>query len=100
MSSASRLVLDTCPPLPGFLLDKKIGVNQPKRMENVKILIANTGMDTDKIKVGDPDRPAPGAAAPPRPLTRFPSGFRSSARGSAWTPPPRWRRSSWRRRRR
>lgn len=36
---------------PGFLLDKKIGVNQPKRMENVKILIANTGMDTDKIKV-------------------------------------------------
>lgn len=35
----------------GFLLDKKIGVNQPKRLENVKILIANTGMDTDKIKV-------------------------------------------------
>lgn len=37
----------------GFLLDKKIGVNQPKRIENAKILIANTGMDTDKIKVGD-----------------------------------------------
>lgn len=37
--------------LKGFLLDKKIGVNQPKRMENVNILIANTGMDTDKIKV-------------------------------------------------
>ncbi|CAJ0962094.1 unnamed protein product [Ranitomeya imitator] len=36
----------------GFLLDKKIGVNQPKRIENAKILIANTGMDTDKIKVG------------------------------------------------
>ena len=36
----------------GFLLDKKIGVNQPKRLENVNILIANTGMDTDKIKVG------------------------------------------------
>merc|ERR1719244_2136847 len=35
----------------GFLLDKKIGVNQPKRMENVNILIANTGMDTDKIKI-------------------------------------------------
>ncbi|KAF7643523.1 hypothetical protein LDENG_00237980, partial [Lucifuga dentata] len=35
----------------GFLLDKKIGVNQPKRLENVNILIANTGMDTDKIKV-------------------------------------------------
>lgn len=37
--------------LVGFLLDKKIGVNQPKRLENVNILIANTGMDTDKIKV-------------------------------------------------
>lgn len=36
----------------GFLLDKKIGVNQPKKMENAKILIANTAMDADKIKVG------------------------------------------------
>lgn len=35
----------------GFLLDKKIGVNQPKRVEKAKILIANTPMDTDKIKV-------------------------------------------------
>ncbi|KAJ3410300.1 T-complex protein 1 subunit beta [Chytridiales sp. JEL 0842] len=35
----------------GFILDKKIGVNQPKRIENAKILIANTPMDTDKIKV-------------------------------------------------
>lgn len=35
----------------GFLLDKKIGVNQPKRVENAQILIANTPMDTDKIKV-------------------------------------------------
>ena len=35
----------------GFLLDKKVGVNQPKRKENAKILIANTPMDTDKIKV-------------------------------------------------
>ncbi|MCY5962582.1 hypothetical protein OV760_29965, partial [Salmonella enterica subsp. enterica serovar 1,4,[5],12:i:-] len=35
----------------GFLLDKKIGVNQPKRIENAKILIANTSMDTDKIKI-------------------------------------------------
>lgn len=55
----------------GFILDKKIGVNQPKRVENAKILIANTreaflanfkfvkgsrnreiiAMDTDKIKV-------------------------------------------------
>lgn len=35
----------------GFLLDKKVGVNQPKRIENAKILISNTPMDTDKIKV-------------------------------------------------
>ena len=36
----------------GFLLDKKIGVNQPKRIENARILVANTPMDTDKVKVG------------------------------------------------
>ncbi|KAG6873104.1 T-complex protein 1 subunit beta [Termitomyces sp. Mi166 len=36
---------------PGFILDKTIAVNSPKRMENAKILIANTSMDTDKIKV-------------------------------------------------
>lgn len=35
----------------GFILDKKIGVNQPKRIENAKILVANTSMDTDKIKI-------------------------------------------------
>lgn len=35
----------------GFILEKKIGVGQPKRMENAKILIANTTMDTDKIKI-------------------------------------------------
>ena len=35
----------------GFILDKKIGINQPKRLENAKILIANTPMDTDKVKV-------------------------------------------------
>ncbi|KAJ3112267.1 T-complex protein 1 subunit beta [Phlyctochytrium bullatum] len=35
----------------GFILDKRIGVNQPKRIENAKILIANTPMDTDKIKI-------------------------------------------------
>lgn len=35
----------------GFLLDKKPGVHQPKQIENAKILIANTPMDTDKIKV-------------------------------------------------
>ncbi|CDO78272.1 hypothetical protein BN946_scf184588.g2 [Trametes cinnabarina] len=35
----------------GFILDKSIGTNCPKRLENAKILIANTSMDTDKIKV-------------------------------------------------
>ncbi|KAJ3228386.1 T-complex protein 1 subunit beta [Clydaea vesicula] len=35
----------------GFILDKKIGVNQPKRIENARILVANTPMDTDKIKI-------------------------------------------------
>ncbi|KAL5606735.1 hypothetical protein BROUX41_003129 [Berkeleyomyces rouxiae] len=35
----------------GFILDKKIGVNQPKRLEKAKILIANTSMDTDKVKI-------------------------------------------------
>ncbi|KCV69918.1 T-complex protein 1 subunit beta [Fonticula alba] len=35
----------------GFILDKKIGVGQPLRLENAKILIANTSMDTDKVKV-------------------------------------------------
>jgi len=35
----------------GFILEKKIGVGQPKRLENAKILIANTPMDTDKIKI-------------------------------------------------
>jgi T-complex protein 1 subunit beta len=35
----------------GFLLDKKIGVGQPKRIENARIMVANTSMDTDKIKI-------------------------------------------------
>jgi len=35
----------------GFLLNKKPGVRQPKKIENARILIANTPMDTDKIKV-------------------------------------------------
>lgn len=35
----------------GFILDKKIGTNCPKTLKNAKILIANTSMDTDKIKV-------------------------------------------------
>ena len=32
-------------------MDKKVGTNQPTRIENAKILIANTPMDADKIKV-------------------------------------------------
>jgi T-complex protein 1 subunit beta len=35
----------------GFILDKKIGVGQPKRVEGAKIMIANTSMDTDKVKI-------------------------------------------------
>jgi len=35
----------------GFLLDKKIGVGQPRKVTNAKVLIANTSMDTDKIKI-------------------------------------------------
>eukprot|EP01130_Rhizamoeba_saxonica_P000713 TRINITY_DN10644_c0_g1_i1.p1 TRINITY_DN10644_c0_g1~~TRINITY_DN10644_c0_g1_i1.p1 ORF type:complete len:560 (-),score=176.69 TRINITY_DN10644_c0_g1_i1:66-1688(-) len=35
----------------GFILEKKIGVGQPKRIENAKILVANTSMDNDKIKI-------------------------------------------------
>ncbi|CAK9298025.1 unnamed protein product, partial [Gordionus sp. m RMFG-2023] len=35
----------------GFILDKKIGLNQPKKITKAKILLANTPMDTDKVKV-------------------------------------------------
>lgn len=35
----------------GFILEKKFGVGQPKKVENAKILIANTSMDTDKVKI-------------------------------------------------
>lgn len=35
----------------GFLLDKKPGVHQPQKISDAHILIANTPMDTDKIKV-------------------------------------------------
>ncbi|KAL1239179.1 T-complex protein 1 subunit beta [Trichinella pseudospiralis] len=35
----------------GFLLQKKAGNYQPNRIENARVLIANTPMDTDKIKV-------------------------------------------------
>jgi len=35
----------------GFILEKSFGVGQNKRIENAKILVANTPMDTDKIKI-------------------------------------------------
>lgn len=35
----------------GFILEKKFGINQPKHVEDVSILIANTSMDTDKVKI-------------------------------------------------
>jgi len=35
----------------GFLLEKRPGLHQPKRIENARVLICNTPMDTDKIKV-------------------------------------------------
>lgn len=35
----------------GFILEKKLGVGQPKRIENARILVANTAMDTDKVKI-------------------------------------------------
>jgi T-complex protein 1 subunit beta len=36
---------------PGFILEKKIGVGMPKKLENCKVLVANCQMDTDKIKI-------------------------------------------------
>ena len=35
----------------GFVLNKSLGIGQPRRVENAKILVANTPMDTDKIKI-------------------------------------------------
>merc|ERR1719353_917636 len=35
----------------GFLLDKKISVGCAKRMTGCKIMVANTPMDTDKVKI-------------------------------------------------
>lgn len=35
----------------GFIIDKSMGIGQPKHLKNAKILIANTSMDTDKIKI-------------------------------------------------
>ena len=35
----------------GYLLEKKVGVGQPRRVEDAKILIANTAMDADRVKI-------------------------------------------------
>merc|ERR1719499_1463987 len=35
----------------GFILDKSFGIGQKKRLVNPKIMVANTPMDTDKIKI-------------------------------------------------
>ena len=35
----------------GFILDKRVGVGGPRRVEDAKVLIANTPMDTDKVKI-------------------------------------------------
>mmetsp|Transcript_15436 Transcript_15436/g.42543 ORF Transcript_15436/g.42543 Transcript_15436/m.42543 type:complete len:536 (-) Transcript_15436:105-1712(-) len=35
----------------GFILEKRIGVGQPKLLEDCKVLVANCQMDTDKIKI-------------------------------------------------
>ncbi|CCE88591.1 Piso0_001360 [Millerozyma farinosa CBS 7064] len=35
----------------GFILEKRFGIDQPKKITNAKILIANTSMDTDKVKI-------------------------------------------------
>lgn len=35
----------------GFILEKRFGINQPKKIQNAKILVANTSLDTDKVKI-------------------------------------------------
>lgn len=35
----------------GFILAQKFGIGQPKTVHNAKILLANTAMDTDKVKI-------------------------------------------------
>eukprot|EP00921_Rhytidocystis_pertsovi_P022940 GHVQ01036545.1.p1 GENE.GHVQ01036545.1~~GHVQ01036545.1.p1 ORF type:complete len:418 (-),score=64.33 GHVQ01036545.1:77-1330(-) len=35
----------------GFILEKRIGVNQPKSLKDCHVMVANTPMDTDKIKI-------------------------------------------------
>ena len=51
----------------GFILDKTIGVNCPKRMENAKILIAHTGELFARIHI------RPGVSIPIQQWTRIKS---------------------------
>lgn len=68
----------------GFLLEKSFGVGQKHEWVHPKILVANTSMDSDKIKVG----------------VRKDFDGRSTARACVWTASRRWARSKRRRRRR
>lgn len=35
----------------GFILEKRFGINQPKKITDARILVANTSLDTDKVKI-------------------------------------------------
>ena len=35
----------------GFILDKKFGVGCPRRIENARVMLANTSLDHDKVKI-------------------------------------------------
>ncbi|KAF4728427.1 T-complex protein 1 subunit beta, partial [Perkinsus olseni] len=35
----------------GFILEKRIGTGMPKKIQDCNVMIANTPMDTDKIKI-------------------------------------------------
>ena len=50
-SAARRLPVQDSYLEDGFILNKRMGVGQPKRIEHARILLANTPMDTDKVKI-------------------------------------------------
>lgn len=35
----------------GFILDKKFGVGSAKKITNARVMVANTSMDNDKVKI-------------------------------------------------
>ena len=69
----------------GFILEKSFGVGQKREWVNPRILLANTAMDSDKIKIHS---------------TRVRVLWIFILSLSAWTASRRWRRSRRRRRRR